>query len=181
MGLDMYLSKKTYVKNWSHHSPEEKNEVTILQGGQPRKDIKPERVSYIVEEVAYWRKFNALHGWFVNECADGVDECQEIYVGERLDDLLVLLKQVKERLDKSTLQKKVVQGWNGENYEVEVYDCNEEIEDLLPPTSGFFFGSDEVDEYFKENVDETVEIIENLLKEDEETGSHGYYYYRASW
>ncbi len=32
MGLDMYLSKKTYVKQWDHQSPEEKYEVVVTKG-----------------------------------------------------------------------------------------------------------------------------------------------------
>jgi hypothetical protein len=33
MGLDMYLSKKTYVKQWEHNPPEETYEVTVTKGG----------------------------------------------------------------------------------------------------------------------------------------------------
>ncbi len=32
MGLDMYLSKKTYVKNWSHQTPEETHSVEVRKG-----------------------------------------------------------------------------------------------------------------------------------------------------
>ena len=31
-------------------------------------------------EVAYWRKANAIHRWFVNNVQDGIDECQETIV-----------------------------------------------------------------------------------------------------
>ena len=182
MGLDMYLSKKTYVKNWEHQSPEHQHQITVLKGGEPRKDIKPERINYIVEEVAYWRKFNALHAWFVGECADGVDDCREVYVGtEKLNQLLNILKEVKEKLDTGKLVKKTEKGWNNEEYEVEVYDNADEIEELLSPQSGFFFGSTNIDEYYKQDVEDTIKVFETLLKEDEETGSHGDYYYRASW
>ena len=34
--------------------------------------------------IAYWRKANAIHGWFVAECADGVDESQQIPVFRQL-------------------------------------------------------------------------------------------------
>lgn len=63
MGLDMYLSKKTYVKNWSHNDVQ--HNVVVEKNGVRRTDIKPERVSYVVEEIAYWRKFNALHNHIV--------------------------------------------------------------------------------------------------------------------
>jgi hypothetical protein len=57
--------------------------------------------------------------------------------------------------------------------------------ELLPPTQGFFFGSDEVDEYYKEDVNSTIKIIEELLKEHEQSKEYGLYSgdfeYRASW
>lgn len=186
MGLDMYLQKKTYVKNWSHQKPEEQHKITVKIGGKLRKDIKPERISYITEEVAYWRKFNALHGWFVENCAGGVDECQEIYVGEEgLEKVLGVLKQVNELLNKSKPVVKVLQDWNGKDYEVTTYDCEDEVKDIFSPTQGFFFGSDEIDGYYKKEVENTIEVIENLLEEDKMSKEHGLYsgefYYRASW
>jgi len=67
MGLDMYLSKKTYVKNWDFQKKSERHTVTIKKGGKVRTDIKPERVSYITESVGYWRKANHIHQWFVDK------------------------------------------------------------------------------------------------------------------
>ena len=58
-------------------------------------------------------------------------------------------------------------------------------EELLPPTQGFFFGSDEIDEYYKEEVNSTIKIIEDLLEEHELSKQYGLYSgdfeYRASW
>ena len=68
MGLDMTLSKKTYVQNWDFHKEKEKHTISIKKGGKVRKDIKSKRISYIVEEVMYWRKANAIHSWFVENC-----------------------------------------------------------------------------------------------------------------
>jgi hypothetical protein len=65
MGLDMYLSKKTYVKNWDYNETNPKHFVSVKKDGVLRTDIKPERISHVVEEVAYWRKFNALHNYIV--------------------------------------------------------------------------------------------------------------------
>ena len=181
MGLDMYMSKKTYVKQWSHNKPEDQFNVDIKKGGEPFSPIKKERVSYVVEEVAYWRKFNALHNWFVNECGDGEDNCQEIYIGEKLPELLETLYEVKEVYENSPKKKvQVKSGWsNGEEtfYEVEVPEDTDTLDDLFPTASGFFFGGTEYDEYYIEQVNETIELIEGLLKEDE----NGDYYYQASW
>ena len=160
MGLDMYLYKRTYVQNWEHNPPEQHHQIEIKRGGVLRKDIKPNRICYITEQVAYWRKFNALHGWFINNCGGGVDECQDISVDEeKLKELLETLKEVSSNFTKA--------------------------EELLPPTQGFFFGSDEVDEYYKEEVNSTIKIIEDLLEENEQSKEYGLYSgdfeYRASW
>ena len=64
MGLDMYLKKHTYVKNWEHMSANEKTQVVITKNGNPHPNINPERVSYIIEDVMYWRKSNQIHNWF---------------------------------------------------------------------------------------------------------------------
>ena len=181
MGLDMYLSKKTYVKQWSHIEPEKQFEVEVKRGGETFNKIKKERVSEVVEQVGYWRKFNALHNWFVNECGDGEDNCQEIYIDEKLPELLETLQKVKEVYEKSPKKKvQVKNGYsNGEEtfYEVEVPEDTDTLDELFPTASGFFFGGTEYDEYYIEQVNETIEMIEGLLKEDE----NGDYYYQASW
>lgn len=165
MGLDSYLYKESYVKNWSFHTPEEKHSVVVSKGGKPRTDIQPERVSYIIETVAYWRKFNAIHNWFVNKCADGVDECQKIYVSvEELKELLETLTKVYDVL---------------KDYEPDFEKVDEEVRKLFPPTSGFFFGSTDIDGYFYQDVTETIDILTELL--DEKTDGFVEYYYRASW
>ena len=39
-------------------------------------------------KVAYWRKANAIHGWFVDNIQDGVDDQNEYYVSkEKLEEL----------------------------------------------------------------------------------------------
>jgi hypothetical protein len=72
----MYLHRKTYMANWEWMKPEDRDEVTVLRGGKPT-GIKSERVKQIVEEVACWRKANAIHQWFVGNVQRGKDDCQE--------------------------------------------------------------------------------------------------------
>lgn len=154
MGLDMYLSKKTYVKNWNHTPEEKKHKITIKQNGKQRSDIKADRITHIVEEVMYWRKANHIHHWFVENCQNGEDECQETYVSREK------LKELAE------LCEKVVETKNGE---------------LLPTQSGFFFGSTEYDEYYFDECKQTAKTIRELLKENSEDSYNGDFYYQSSW
>jgi hypothetical protein len=161
MGLDMYLSKKTYVKQWDHETPENKFEVTVTKGGNAYESIKSSRVKYIEEEVAYWRKANQIHNWFVQNVQEGVDDCKEYYVG--IDDVMNLLDVCKQ-------------------VSVDVSKAQE----LLPPQSGFFFGGTEVDEYYMRDIDYTIEVLEGLLKETYKTKDGKEYftgeiYYQSSW
>jgi hypothetical protein len=180
MGLDMYLYKKTYVQNWEHQTPEQKHTISVKLGDNVREDIRPDRIAYIVEQVAVWRKFNALHNWIVDNCAEGRDECQEIYIdGGKLAELLAILKEVKSVLDSAEMTKATIKtGWNssGDTFEdIDVYDCQDKIRELFPPVSGFFFGSTKIDEWYKADVEKTIELLEN------EIDSNGDYYYQASW
>lgn len=154
MGLDMYLTKKTYVKNWEHNRPEEKFTITIKKGGKKFNDIQTKRVSYIIEEAMYWRKFNALHAWFVKECQDGNDDCKDYYVDdEKLIELLGILKQIDKDHSKA--------------------------DELLPTADGFFFGNTNYDEWYYNDVKNTIKMLEDEM--DENGNFYGSYYYRSSW
>ena len=152
MGLDSYLYKKNYVRQGEWVKPEYRTEVEVKTGGEVDKTIKPERIRYIVEEVAYWRKANQIHNWFVTNVQNGVDECQSSYVSrEKLEELLDV--------------------------------CNKVIEDnslaptLLPSASGFFFGGTEYDEWYFQDVTNTIKYLSEIL-EDESADEFEYY---ASW
>jgi hypothetical protein len=150
MGLDMYLSKKTYVKYWEHNG-DNNYEVTVTKAGKPT-NIDPKKVSYIVEEVGYWRKANQIHNWFVENVQNGIDECQESYVSrEQLQSLLDICRIVKIDKDKAP--------------------------QLLSTQSGFFFGGTEYDEWYFNDIDNTIQIIEEALSDE----NADEFAYRASW
>jgi hypothetical protein len=91
-------------------------------------------------EVAYWRKVNAVHKWFVDNVQDGEDDCHEYGVPrEKLQELLDICKLIE--LDNASAPK------------------------LLPPASGFFFGTYEYDEWYFEGIKQTIEQVERVLKE----------------
>lgn len=185
MGLDQYLTKKTYVKNWNHTAPKDRHEITVTQGGFPHPHIKPERVEYIIEEIGYWRKANQIHKWFVNNVQEGNDDCGKYYVShEKLQELLDLCKQVKNasKLVPAMINNGATLGENNEW--VPIKEQGETIEDasvaheLLPCTEGFFFGSTDYDQYYMADIDNTIEILEAALKEP---AGECNFYYSSSW
>ena len=102
-------------------------------------------------EVGYWRKANAIHKWFVDNRQDGIDNCATYYIDK---DDLIKLKELCEKVMKNP----------------------EKAEELLPVTDGFFFGSQEYDEWYFNDIQETIEIIDWALKRD-----FDYFAYQSSW
>lgn len=151
MGLDSYLYKKSYVRSGDYYKPEHRMDVEVKTGGKVDERIKPERVKFIVEEVAYWRKANQIHNWFVQNVQNGIDECQSSYVSrEKLEELLDVCKQVEADNDLAST--------------------------LLPSSSGFFFGGTEYDEWYFDGIQNTIEILEGVLPD-----TTADYYYSSSW
>jgi hypothetical protein len=96
MGLDMYLTKHTYV--WDDNKKNLK--IEGIEG------IKPKRVSHIVEDIGYWRKANAIHRWFVENVQDGQDNCEQAFVST--SQLAALLDLVNAVLKDHSLAPKLL-------------------------------------------------------------------------
>jgi hypothetical protein len=70
MGLDMYLYRREYVSgwDWSDATTNQKdlsfyNDILEYTGAQRCVSAPHAQIEVC---VAYWRKANAIHGWFVN-------------------------------------------------------------------------------------------------------------------
>ena len=187
MGLDMYLYKKHYVKNYDHTSKEERVSLTVKRDGKKYPLINTKKVTYIQEEVAYWRKSNQIHDWFVKNVQNGVDECQEAYVDPtKLKELLQICIIVR---DSTVIVKgRVNNGYTLDKNNEKVYNTVEGMiledhsaaEELLPTTSGFFFGGTDYDEYYMEDIKRTIKMLEEELAIEYGTDQPEYYY-RSSW
>ncbi len=161
MGLDMYLYVEEYVSRKDYEKKDEQGEyadstqfVAIAKELRAGKYLDENSWTGLTVNVpvGYWRKANAIHGWFVDNCADGVDECQPIRVSR--EDLEVLLENCQAVLSSPKSAEKV-----------------------LPPQSGFFFGSTEVDKYYLEDLRYTVKLIKKLLADTKLDSV----IYQASW
>lgn len=159
MGLDMYLYADKYVSRKDYNNKVGEydyatNEAfqTIVSALNAEELIDNEWTGMTVSlPIGYWRKANQIHGWIVNNLADGVDECQRIYIPrDKAEELVSLCKQV-------------------------IADPSLAM-DLLPPHGGFFFGTYEVDEWYLNDLARTIEIFEKALKSDVDGVT-----YQASW
>ena len=158
MGLDMYLNRHIYIgANYSDINGIE-GTIEITKKGQPV-PINFNKVKYIVEEAGYWRKANQIHQWFVDHVQDGEDDCKEYYVStEQLGELVNTCKQImsayKEDKDKGIAL----------------------AQELLPTQEGFYFGGTDYDEYYFDDIQDTIDQLEPLLETTD-----GDFYYRSSW
>jgi hypothetical protein len=150
MGLDMYLEAECYISEYD----EQNNElIKAIEQTAPLglAEFKPKSITF---ELAYWRKANAIHGWFVKNVQGGKDDCQSSYVTQEQ------LKELKETCEKVL-----------ENIEL--------APELLPTTSGFFFGAYEYDEWYERDLNKTVNILDKILAQP--LARKWYIQYRASW
>jgi hypothetical protein len=53
--------------------------------------------------------------------------------------------------------------------------------EILPPVQGFFFGSYEVDEYYIQDLNDTIKMIDHILSVVPEDNWEWEFIYRASW
>lgn len=164
MGLDMYLylRKSDYHCGGSWHTDEEREKAKypkeLASFEEEIKRVNFPSVSIDIDyQVGYWRKANAIHSWFIENCADGVDKCQDIYVSQ---------KKAQALLDKCN----------------EVIADHSLAEKELPTQDGFFFGSTKYDEYYYEDIVYTKEILEKVIAfVESEEGKYYHIIYHASW
>lgn len=160
MGLDMYLYKQKKENR--------ENETAV---------------------VAYWRKANQVHNWFVTNVQNGVDNCEPHPVTEQdIVKLLNICNQILE-LDINYEEQMTEIGVSFKDGKrepimdfVKVIDNEEVVEamhNLLPTADGFFFGSTDYDEWYVEDIKNTVEQLNHILEETDFKTEE--LFYNSSW
>ena len=111
------------------------------------------KIKEVTAQAMYWRKSNAIHKWFVDNVQQGVDDCGNYEVSrEQLMELLSVIEMV--------------------------LDDNGLASEMLPPQSGFFFGSNDIDDWYWEDLKSTKERLEKLLAHE----MPGWWFeYHSSW
>jgi hypothetical protein len=171
MGLDMWLYAEKYVSEKSF-APSNDPTTPFVSVVNPRyaeliTDF-PEGADEAAEyknatvriKIGDWRKVNQVHGFFIKECNEGVDNCKDVWVSpDKLRTLRATIEFLLENKDSEDILSK--------------------IEDNLPLADGFFFGSREIDDYYWYGLENTIPILNKAitLAEDEDCEI----YYLASW
>ena len=159
MGLDMYLEARRFVSGYNHSGEEEKEKFRQIVDAVDMADVNDERFATVSVNVAYWRKANAIHDWFVREVQGGEDDCKTYHVPrEKLQELEELCRRVVKSGDP------------------------EVASELLPTASGFFFGATDYDEYYFEQIEWTAQRLAEILTKLPDGGMRGVdFYYNSSW
>lgn len=188
MGLDMYLEAKRgfYNSKWDKEHPTDGTKTNEKLRKMFPEMFMSDNLNYVYIgfEVGYWRKANQIHNWFVSNCQDGEDDCTTHCVYREQ------LEELKELCEKVIKTAKLVNGQIRNGYHINengtrVYDMEDgkivtnqdEIMALLPPQEGFFFGSTDIDEWYINDIKNTIEIIDKCLALPKEWD----FYYHSSW
>ena len=155
MGLDMYLTAERFVSGYDSTKDENFSKILDLLKIDAA-DV--ERSMTVGVTVGYWRKANAIHNWFVQNVQDGEDDCRRTHVPT---DMLEALRD--ECVDA-----------------LAAYNSGDKIEaeNIISPTSGFFFGSTEIDEGYKIDLEQTIKILDKCLSDKFKDYD---FHYQASW
>jgi len=140
MGLDQYLYAKKFAHSGSWATDEDKqlfaSLVATSKVGEFMETDFP--TAFVEVKVAQWRKENAIHQWFVSNCQNGEDDCRSTHVSrEQLEEL------------RDTCRK--------------VLADNSLADELLPTSSGFFFGSTDYNEWYIAGLTYTADTIDKLF------------------
>lgn len=150
MGLDMFMHATKYTSEYVHKDLNKELNKFLVKNNQPTGLGKIE----LKIQVGYWRKANQIHRWFVNNVQDGKDDCDNYPVSrKKLKELRVLCVRVLEEKDEQFSKF------------------------ILPTQEGFFFGANEYDDSYYNDISETVEIIDKCLELPEEWDLE----YGSSW
>jgi len=182
MGLDMYLegsfSTRAYIQ------PTDQQYADMREG----KEVRVEKSQALIDALSTigfenapiehqynhmtyvfpiitWRKANAIHKFFVDTCQEGNDNCQRHYVSrENLEELLETINTILAV--KTPVARRT------------------KAEELLPTEMGCFFGSEDYDDWYFQDLKRTKSILEKVFEYEEnaEAGKcFDSFCYQSSW
>lgn len=139
MGLDMYLG----VRNRGEHK---------------------------FEEIGYWRKANSIHAWFERFNGGSFENCSTIIVPKEA--LIKLKNDCEYVLRNSYLEDGFIKNgetlingkWEPNIQAGKIVKDSSYAEEIMPTKSGFFFGDLQYDEWYIDDLERTVCIVDKALQ-----------------
>jgi len=152
MGLDMYLAGEDFI----HYAPPEMPKPTVVCSWL--KENHKLEIKKVEFDLGYWRKHPDLHGYIVEKFAEGVDECQEIWMN------LERLNQLRDAIENDNL----AHGTTGFFFGASPAKDSASLDELI---------------WYREQKEEDLKIIDRAIEylKEEPEGIWRSVTYRASW
>ena len=184
MGLDMYLeasfSTRAYIQPTDQQyadmregkevtvkrSPELEDALTAIGFENAPIDHSYNHMTYVFPLLT-WRKANAIHKFFVDEVQVGNDDCERHWVS--LEHLKLLLQNINEIFKIEDEKERITKASK-----------------ILPTDNlGCFFGTDEYDKWYFQDLERTKVTLDKLFAYEEKMSGTGKcfdnFYYQSSW
>lgn len=119
-----------------------------------KKGCNPKENEGKIGEIAYWRKANAVRRWFVDNCGYNENSNCEYFEIDK-NDIYALLRDAIDVYNKHDAE----------------YSAR-----ILPTSMGFFFGDTEYDEWYYDNIGNTIRQLSEVLTTVDWEEEDVYYY-----
>lgn len=152
----MYLRCDEYISGYDFEGEESKSRYLAVLKAAGYEGYGAEHSPGVSVEitVAYWRKANQIHKWFVEVVQGGKDECEPNAVSREQ------LTQLRDLCQKA---------------------IDEKDQELLPTQEGFFFGGTGYDEWYWQDLQDTVEQLNRVLTISSDGKRWMNFVYQSSW
>jgi len=155
MGLDMFLSAKFSL---SECQKEEKEQMTIINNlfGLRNTNFNY-TVTQVEFDVAYWRNAQLINLLFINQIRDEINYAEYKEYRIYRDQLECILNICKDFIDDYPIYSE---------------------KDITYPTRGYIFNDDKIyDECSYNNIKDTIEMLEQILKQEIFKKAEFYYHW----
>ena len=173
----MYLEARRSYSGYDYEDNARKNELKSLLTNVRVLDNYDLNSPYATVSftVGYWRKMNAVHGWFHRNCGTPDNDISFNVTRDHLEKLkrdcaeALISKPEKVavggpmaiKLGEGDIAQAIKDAIVLESHRKEFNDLRDN--DPLRPTSGFFFGNTEKDDWYYDGLNRTIAICDKAL------------------
>ena len=157
MGLDMYLEARFHLSDYHQEEKSLRGAVLGAMGfADEDKHCLTDNGVTVAVPVMYWRKADAIHKWFVDNCQNGEDNCRDACVSrEQLTELLETCLKLK------------------------ISGSTEAASELLPSTGVSSSAAPNTTKYYWGEIADTAERLNKILENPKFANAD--FTYSSSW